>query len=254
MSTTRRLGSLGPALGLVLSCTLVFGCTLLKKKSDPVIEEDPPVADAPKVTVTGSGAKNEKDVLRYGTETKIADEPAVIAKDGAKALTFPASGADVATLAKGTEVVKIAKFFSTGVLVLFDDPTTADGTKLMGWVTPAALAAPTAAATATATATAAPVLTAAPKPAAVDAGAKILADAGVVDAGARADAGKVAAVDAGVRAPAPLLQVLPTVGRCPAGFVLVTPFCRRPCAADKDCPTGSFCTSSAGKKTCSATK
>lgn len=243
-----RLPAARPALGLVLSCTLIFGCSLLKKKKDAGAEEDPPVANAPTVTVTGSGAKNEKDVLRYASETKIAYERATVGKDGVKAKTFPSSGADVAPLSKGTTVVKIAKYFSTGVLVLFDDPTTADGTKLMGWIAPEALAAPTAAPTA------APVFTA-PK-VVVDAGLKVAtADAGVVDAGGAADAGKATAVDAGGSPTSTaLLQVQPTTGKCPAGFVLVAPFCRRPCIVDSNCPAGTFCTTSAGKKTCSATK
>ena len=37
-------------------------------------------------------------------------------------------------------VVKIAKFFSTGVLVIFDDPAHRDGSKLMGWIPAEALA------------------------------------------------------------------------------------------------------------------
>lgn len=254
MSAKLRLSSARPALGLVLACTLVFGCSLLKKKNDAGAEDDPPIANAPTVTVTGSGAKNEKDVLRYANETKIADEPATIGRDTTKAKTFPGSGADVATLSKGTTVVKIAKYFSTGVLVTFDDPTTADGTKLMGWIAPEALAVPAAAETAAATAaaTAAPIVTA----------PKVVADAGSkaaigVDAGGKADAGVKdagAAADAARPAPPALLQVLPTAGKCPTGFVLVTPFCRRPCVADGDCPKGTFCTSSNGKKTCSATK
>jgi len=240
-----RRSSFAPAIALVLSFSFVLGCGFLKKKKP--VEDDESTTNAPTVTVGGSGAKNEKDVLRYANETLIADEPAVIGKDGVKAKTFPATGADVATLSKGATVVKKAKFFSTGILVIFDDPATADGTKLMGWIAPEALGAPTAA-TATPTATATQVFTA-PKPtAAVDAGAK---DAGVV-----ADAGKPA-VDAGggSTGPTALLQTNPLAGKCPAGFALIPPFCRRPCNADRDCPANSFCTQSAGpKKTCSATK
>jgi hypothetical protein len=235
-------GAARPAVALVLACTFVVGCGLLKKKKDAGTDDQPP-ANAPTVTVTGTGAKNEKDVLRYASETKIAEEPATIGKDGVKVRTFPASGAEVATLSKGTTVVKLAKFFSTGVLVLFDDPTTGDGTKLMGWIPPEAVAAPAA------TTTAAPVFTA-PK-VVVDAGPK---DAGGVgDAGAAADAGKAAA-DAGSATPAiGTITALPTNGKCPTGMTLVGPLCRRPCTTDADCK-GAFCTSSAGKKTCSATK
>ena len=234
-----------PAFAFVLACTFVLGCGLIKKKKDAGTDDDePPVANAPTVTVTGSGAKNEKDVLRYASETKIASEPATIGKDGTKVKTFPASGADVTALAKGTSVVKIAKFFSTGVLVVFDDPAAADGSKLMGWIAPEALTTPS-----TPT-TAAPVFTAAPKVAAVDAGAKAIVDAGVA-----VDAGKVAAVDAGGPVQSSgTITALPNGGKCPAGMILVTPLCRRPCAVDGDCPKGAFCTSSGGRKTCSATK
>jgi hypothetical protein len=233
-----------PALAFVLACTFVLGCGLIKKKKDAGDDDEPP-ANAPTVTVTGTGAKNEKDILRYASETKLADEPATIGKDGTKVKTFPASGADITALAKGTAVVKIAKFFSTGVLVTFVDPTAADGSRLMGWIPPESLAAPGA------TATAAPVLTA-PKVAAVDAGAKVVvADAGGAVA---ADAGKVV-VDAGAPVQSSgTITALPTAGKCPAGMILVTPLCRRPCAADGDCPKGAFCTSSGGRKTCSATK
>jgi hypothetical protein len=234
-----------PLVALVVASTFVLGCGLLKKKNDAGTD-DPPVANAPTVTVTGSGAKNEKDVLRYASETKVADEPAVIGKDGTKAKTFPASGADVATLAKGTTVVKIAKFFSTGVLVLFDDPTTGDGTKLMGWISPESLAVPAAGATA------APVFTA-PKVAAVDAGPK---DAGLAaaDAGAAAvDAGKAATADAGPVQSTGTITALPGPNKaCPAGMIFVEPppLCRRACNADVDCPKGAVCKSTGGKKTC----
>lgn len=233
-----------PALAFVLACTFVIGCGLIKKKNQG--DEDEPPANAPTVTVSGTGAKNEKDVLRYASETKVADEPATIGKDGTKVKTFPASGADITALAKGTAVVKIAKFFSTGVLVTFVDPTTSDGSRLMGWISPESLGAPSAAGP-----TAAPASTA-PKVAVADAGPKVVV----------ADAGGVAAVDAGkpvVDAGGPVqssgtITSLPIAGKCPAGMILVTPLCRRPCAADGDCPKGAFCTSSGGKKTCSATR
>ena len=238
--------SLVSSVAIVLSLSIVVGCSLLKKKK--ALDDDESTANAPTVTVGGSGAKNEKDVLRYANETLIADEPAVIGKDGVKAKTFPATGADVATLAKGSTVVKKAKFFSTGVLVLFDDPATADGTKLMGWIAPEALGAP---AVATATATATQVFTA-PR-VAVDAGPK---DAGAVaDAGTIADAGRPAVDAGGGTGPTALLQTNPIAGKCPAGFSLIPPFCRRPCNADRDCPANSFCTQGAGsKKTCSSTR
>lgn len=229
-----------PAVALALSFTFVLGCGLLKKKKP--VDDDEAVTNAPTVTVRGTGAKNEKDVLRYANETALADEPGVIGKDGVKAKTFPATGADVATLAKGAVVVKKAKFFSTGVLVIFDDPAAADGTKLMGWIPPEALGAPTAA-----TGTATQVFTAAPRPTVV-----VAVDAGPKDAGlAVVDAGKPVVVDAGGPArPAGPIVAVPVGTRCPPGFVLVQPFCRRPCSVDTECPTSSVCTLTGTRKTC----
>lgn len=232
---------LRPALALGLSLSLVAGCGLVKKKK-PVVDDEPPPS-APAVAVGATGAKNEKAVLRYANETPAFDEVAVIGKDGVKAKTFPATGADVASLPRGTTVVKKAKFFSTGVLVLFDDPATSNGTKLLGWIAPEALVAGPVAT--------APVLTASKLPAPV--GAK---DAGLgVDAGASVDAGKPVVDAGGGSAPPALLQVNPSAGTCPAGFALVGPFCRRPCTTDRECPVSSFCTLSVGsRKTCAATR
>lgn len=227
-----------PALALVLSCTFVVGCKFLKKKGAEGGDED-----AATVTVTGTGAKNEKDVLRYASEIKVADEAGIIGKDVTKARTFPASGAEVATLSKGTQVIQIAKFFSTGVLVIFTDPATADGSKLMGWIPPESLAAPGTVATTT---TAAPIVTVA-RP--VDAGAK---DSGVVDAGGdagkAADAGAPATVGLGIAAqPGP-------GGSCPPGFGLtqLPALCRKLCASDLDCGKGSgaICKTISNKKVC----
>ena len=246
MSYTMRSRSvLAPAMALLLACAVVSGCKFLKKNAAGGADED-----AATVTVTGTGAKNEKDVLRYASEVKLADEPGIIGKDVTKARTFPASGAEVATLSKGTQVIQLAKFFSTGVLVIFTDPAAADGSKLMGWITPESLTA----APAAATNTVAPVFTAA-KP--VDAGAKdsgVIADAGAAtDAGAGVDAGKAA--DAGASTGGTAITAPPGPGNsCPGGFVF-TPapaLCRKLCASDLDCPKGSgtVCKSLAGKKVC----
>jgi len=230
------------AIALVVSCSLV-GCNLLKKKGAAGGDED-----AATVTVTGTGAKNEKDVLRYASEIKMADEPGIIGKDVTKARTFPASGAEVATLSKGTQVIQLAKFFSTGVLVLFTDPATADGSKLMGWIPPESLAAPGAAAPTTTAA--APVVTAV-RPAGAANAAK--------DAGVAADAGAAVVVaDAGAAPAATGGAAITTIpgpgGSCPGGFVLIQPppLCRKLCASDLDCPKGSgaVCKPVSGKKVC----
>lgn len=237
-----------PALALVLACTFVLGCGLIeRKRATATDDDDEPPATAPTVAVTGTGAKNEKDILRYASETKLANEPGIIGKDATKVKTFPASGADVTALVKGTSVVKIAKFFRTGVLVTFVDPSASDGSKLMGWIAPEALAAPV------------PLTPTPPSPTnpakvfvAVDAGPKP-----IVDAGGGVDPGKAVVVDAGRPVPVQssgTITALPIGGKCPAGMILVNPLCRRPCAADSDCPTGAFCTSSGGRKTCSATR
>src|SRR5512143_3848540 len=98
------------AIAFGVALTLVTGCGLLKKKA---AGDD---LDAATVVVTGTGAKNEKDVLRYASEDKVADEAASIAKDGVTPRTYPGLGVVVATLPKGYAVTKIAKYFSTGVL------------------------------------------------------------------------------------------------------------------------------------------
>lgn len=243
----RSRSVLAPAMALLLACAVVSGCKFLKKNADGGADED-----AATVTVTGTGAKNEKDVLRYASEVKLADEPGVIGKDVTKARTFPASGAEVATLSKGTQVIQLAKFFSTGVLVIFTDPAASDGSKLMGWITPESLTATPA--PAVATNTVAPVFTAA-KP--VDAGAKdsgAIADAGAA-ADAGADAGKAADAGAAPTTGGAAITALPGAGgSCPGGFVLIQPppLCRKLCASDLDCPKGSgaVCKSLAGKKVC----
>jgi hypothetical protein len=235
MSSTRKRLSL--FLASVLLASALVGCSLLKKKTG-----DDDGLDAATVAVGGTGAKNEKDVLRYADEEAL-DEVAVIGKDGAKARNFPGNGPEVASLPKGTVVKKMAKRFSTGVLVMFDDPVAADGSKLMGWVVPNAFD------------------TAAPKPVwtppkITDAGAKVDAGGGADAGGATADAGGGGKADAGGNATADAggggggggglaapafgrASVPPVGGKCPDGWA-VTPspgdgMCRKVCKADAEC-------------------
>lgn len=225
----------------VLFASVLTGCPLLKKKNG----DDS--LDASTVAIGGTGAKNEKDVLRYGDEEAL-DEVAVIGKDGAKVRNFPNNGPEIATLPKGTVVKKMAKRFSTAVLVMFDDPVAGDGSKLMGWVVPNVfdVAAPK------------PVWT---PPKIVDAGAKTdagsttTADAG---GGAKADAGGATAdaggggggTDAGggggggLAKPARGAVTSPPVGgKCPEGWAITPPpgdgLCRLVCESDAECTTQS---------------
>jgi len=245
-------------VALTLGCAaILLGCPLLKKKGDASAEEDEPVADAATITVTGSGAKNEGSVLRYAKETKLADEPATISRDATKVREFPGTGKEVATLPTGTAVTKIAKYFSTGVLVVFDDPSH-DGTKLMGWIPPESIAvAATAATTATATATGVPTLPVVRVDAGPprDAGAVAIVDAGKDSGSAPVDAGGGTAACTAPPAAAAQLSAPPACGnekKCPVGFELIGPFCRRPCTTEAQCPRNIAClpTPGATKKSC----
>ncbi len=239
---------LATASASLLMATVLLGCSLLKKKGqDAGVTDDETadlasIGDAATVHVEGSGATNEKDVLRYAKEEKLDDEAAVIAKDGVKVRTFPGGGAEVATLGKDTPVTKVAKYFGSGVLIVWDG---ASG-KTMGWVPPSALAGPATAPAATETAATAP--TAVVKPS--DAGVRVVVvDAGVrVDAGAAAggrvvDAGVTAAVDAGASGPkATQISYPPDAkGACPPLFIKSGPMCKRRCMIDAECPRGTFC-------------
>lgn len=222
----------------------LFGCSLLKKKGAGDAGADggdlASMADAATVSVTGTGAKNEANILRYASETPLANEPAVIAKDGTVARNFPGNGPEVATLAKGTAVAKIAQYFSTATLVMFDDPS-GDGSKLLGWVIPGAfdLAAP-------------PPVKPVVVPARVvisDAGAK---DASAVvamsggDAGVKLDAG-VATASTVAAPPAGAASATPVGGKCPGqSWQLMGSVCRPKCTTDADCPKSLKCTAKRG--------
>lgn len=252
--TKRTSRALAPFVVASVAASVLLGCPLLKKKpADAGAEQEEDIADAATVTVSGSGAKNEGDVLRYAKEVKLDNEPGVIGKDDTVVRTFPVTGLEVATLSKDTPVTKMARYFSTGVLVTFDDA--AGGGKLMGWIPPEALA-PPAAASATATATATAPTWKPPKIA--DAGAKVDAggtakpDAGAPAAPAAPDAGKPAEPKPQSTAQ---LFVPPGPGnKCPAGYALIGGGCRKPCKADGDCPRGTFCVPNAGKKACATSR
>lgn len=239
-SNAKRGTGLGLA-AIVLASSFV-GCPLLKKKggADAGDEDLAALLDAATVGAAGLGAKNEASVLRYANETPLNNEPAVIGTSGAVARNFPGNGPEVAKLPKGTAVAKIAQYFSTGVLVMFDDPS-GDGSKLMGWVPPKVFD----------TAAPAPTKIVVPPPL-KDAGAVVAHDAGVAT---KTDAG-VAVVDAGTSSlpqpPKGAVAVPPVNGKCPDGWTVSEGMCRHTCGADAECPRGTKCLSKKGQKVCSS--
>lgn len=270
MTSHRKPRGIGLALAAILIASSFLGCPLLKKKgqgTDAAVDDDDDttaVVDAATVTATGLGAKNEASVLRYANETPLPNEPAVIGTKGAHARTFPGNGPEVAFLPKGASVTKIAQYFQTATLVMFDDPS-GDGTKLIGWVSPKAF--DVTAPTPTVTPTPAPTKDPAP-PRVVDAGSSPPKDAGVTtqDAGsstAAKDAGAAPkpAVDAGgggasnstiPQPPKGVLAVPPVNGKCPDGWAVAESMCRRKCTADADCPRNTKCATKQGTKVCTS--
>ncbi len=276
MTSHRTPRSIGLGVAAILIASSFLGCPLLKKKAQPADagDDDDDVAavvDAATVTASEVGAKNEANVLRYANETPLSNEPAVIGTKGAKARNFPGNGPEVANLAAGTNVTKVAQYFNTATLIMFDDPS-GDGSKLLGWVSPKAFdvsaPAPTATTTST-TPTPTPTPTKDATPArVVDAGSSAPKDAGVTiqDAGS-----STAAKDAGV-APKPVadaggggggsstipqpprgaLAVPPTNGKCPDGWAVAESMCRRKCTADSECPRGTKCATKQGVKVCTS--
>jgi hypothetical protein len=237
----------GFAVVSLTATTLLLGCPLLKKK--PADDEDPlaALADAATVTVTGIGAKNEGTVLRYANETPLANIPAIIGSDGATARNFPGNGPTVAFLPKGTLVAKIAQYFSSGVLVMFDDASAGDGSKLIGWVPIKAfdLAAPPPTKT---------IIVPPPVVVKKDAGSPSVQPQ---DAGG-GGGGNTTVVDAGggggglPQPPKGVPAVAPVNGKCPDGFPLTEGMCRRKCATDADCGRGIKCQQKGGNKVCSS--
>jgi hypothetical protein len=226
----------------LLVSTSILGCPLGKKKQDA--GDDPDLSsllDAATVSVSGTGAKNEGQVLRYATEQKL-DEPGVITVDGVVVRNFPGNGPMIATVNKGTPVQKLAQYFSSGILIQFDEPGTGD--KLIGWVPLSAFVAPPGQPIPTATATLKPIvrIDAGSTPTFVDAGST-----GPKDAGGVPDA-------AGSVKPKGGLAVAPINGKCDSGYALLNNMCRMTCTADTQCPRGTFCVNKYGGKHCTADK
>lgn len=237
----------GFAVVSLTAMTLLLGCPLLKKKKDPAEDEDPTIADAATVAVVGIGAKNESTVLRYANETPLPNIPAIIGDSGATARNFPGNGPAVAFLPKGTVVAKIAQYFQSGVLVMFDDASANDGTKLIGWVPIKAfdVAAPP------------PTKTITPPPIVKkDAGSPSVQPTGH-DAGGGGNATVVDAGGGGGNNALPIpakgvVAVAPVNGKCPETFTLTEGMCRRKCTSDADCGRGIKCQQKGGNKVCSS--
>jgi hypothetical protein len=233
----------------MLVASSFVGCPLLEKLKKKNEEADPAQAapDAATVAVTGTGAKNEANVLRYANETPLPNEPAMIGKDGTVVRNFPGNGPEVAVLAKGTAVAKIAQYFSTGTLVMFDDPS-GDGSKLIGWVSPKAFDAAPPPPTKVVVV---PPRDAGGSTAPKDAGAPTAADAGAkatTDGGAKpvADAGTTPSFPKGNAAYAPI------DGKCGDTHALSEGMCRKKCTADADCGRGIKCVQKKSVKVCTS--
>ena len=239
----------GLMLSLMIVASSVLGCAFLKKKKGGDEEDPDPsvtVADASTVVVSGTGAKNEANVLRYSNETALANEPATIGKD-TPARNFPGNGPEVAMLVKGTPVAKIAQYFSTGVLVMFDDPS-GDGSKLIGWVSPKSF---DVAAPAPTKVVVVPARDAGrgPTPALKDAG---VTPAPVVDAGASK---LVTPADAGGATPSfpkGVVAYAPINGKCGETHVVSEGMCRKKCSTDAECPRGIKCIAKGPAKVCTS--
>jgi hypothetical protein len=246
---TRTTRTRNPVVTVLVSAVIFgsfVGCPLLKKKKKK--DEDPSaVPDAATVSMTGIGAKNEATVLRYADETALANEPAVIAKDGAVARNFPGNGPQVAFLPKNTPVAKIARRFSTAVLIMFDDPS-GDGTKLIGWVTPSVF-------DAAAPPPAKPIVVppkkdaGSPTPTTPDAGGGGGGNATVVDAGGGGGGGTSPLPQPGKG----IQAVAPVGGKCPDNWVIADGMCRKKCTSDKDCDRLPIkCGTKGGQKVCTS--
>jgi hypothetical protein len=234
---------IGFALATMVFASSFVGCPLLKKKKPPTDEEESVPTTATTVSATGVGAKNESTVLRYANETPLANVPAIVADPGYAARNFPGNGPQVAFLAAGTPVAKISQYFSTGVLVMFDDPR-GDGTKLIGWVSPKAFneaaPAPTKTVYVPPRVDAGTAPTPTPTPAVKDAGTT------TVDAGSTTKDAGASTTDAGgggSSIPQPrkgTVSVAPVGGKCPDNWVITEGMCRVRCNATSDCEAASL--------------
>lgn len=251
-----KRGRISFGIAMIAAASFVLGCNALLKKKDAGTDDEPDLsalADAQTTQVSGTGAKNESDVLRYANETDLAGVPAILGKETV-ARNFPGNGPVVATLPKGTVVAKIAQYFSTGVLIMFDDPS-GDGSELMGWVPPSSF--DVAAPPPTKTVVVPKLDAAAPKPNPTP----TVKDAGGPSPNpATQDAGKPQTVDAGGGGnsgdpPDPdknKLAILPTNGKCPSTRLLTEGMCRIKCTTDANCPRNTKCAVKGGGKVCTS--
>jgi hypothetical protein len=138
------------ALAISLPLALVLGLAgCPKKKADGGDAASDAATDGP-VAEVDSGpaapdATNVNEVARFGDEAKIANEAAKTEAPLTIARKAPPNGEQVARLARGTDVVKVASHEGQ-ILITFANPKKADE-RLMGWVVEGAFKAAGAAAT-----------------------------------------------------------------------------------------------------------
>jgi hypothetical protein len=130
-----RLGS-----PLVLAALAFWSVSCASKHNDPAPPPEDPNATPPAATsAVQPWAANAGDIARFADEEPFGPS-ATVAQDKTRVRTAPGAGDVVATLAAGTDVVKLATH-GTDDLVCFDEPK--PGTRhLMGWVPQSALTDP----------------------------------------------------------------------------------------------------------------
>ena len=109
------------------------GCTHKSSDAGPATDDTPPAQNI------APWAANAGDVARFADEEPFGPT-AVVSQDKAIVRKSPGSGDTVATLATGTDVVKLAAHAGED-LVCFDEPKPG-GRHLMGWIAQSALTDP----------------------------------------------------------------------------------------------------------------
>jgi len=123
---------------LLITCLVpLLACNLRGKKSDGGAEATTTTVATADTAIVDAGppapiASNEKDIKRFSDEEKIDGEVHEVEWSTVAARKEPVSGAQVASLKKGTKCTLIAKK-GKSALATFADPKDATST-LMGWI------------------------------------------------------------------------------------------------------------------------